>query len=873
MLARRLGIAEPVVHDHLPRAERYLEESVGNETLPTWEHKDTILSAINENPVTICIAETGSGKSTQIPQYLLEAGYEVILTQPRRIAAEMLAQRIEAETASKIGAKGRYLVGFQTAERSTVTADTRVQVVTDGLQTVRELGVFSSEPRTPDSPPRVVIIDEAHERNTNIDVLLAWAKKGLSEGSDTRIVITSAGINADRMARYFSVPGFTPPVLEIPGRSYPIERIEAPDSTVVDETVKCARNGEDILVFLPGVGEIERISAAVRKRLSGDKNGRYEFLSLHGQMSPVEQHRVEIDYPHPKIVFATNVAETSITIPSVDTVIDSGLARIVVINEEGVESLQVMPVPKASCIQRGGRCGRTHEGKYILTRLDTNVEYVPFIQRPDYIQPEILRSNVDKTVLSIAGTGLDINDLRFLDPLDSGVIAESKRALQILGALDEEKRITTRGRRMNQFPVRPGLSRMITYAEEHNYPVDLKRRVAAMVAAIESGGLPDFTPGADRSWRRMSDESSSDFLAQLEIFIQAQDLKDSREIAELGLNARSVERSQQLYHKLLRRMKVDFKPAEGDMSGEDIDRIRDAIVAGLIDFVYEKSGSDYRRTSARLGRHATLRSISDRSVVKGKPNLIVGTPYAIASPPGKDIPEKHIIQDVTKTTPQQVGSVAAELCTWVDDAEFIWRGGKPYTTQQKYFRDTVAVGEFRETPASWSPELAKAIIDLARRQPGPNLRKMLEAKKTSEALHHRSGTVQPIHNNQVTDFLYAASGLTKRSMSHKPMNPQMLDLGLADPADRVVAMLPDAATIRRIERESPDHFNFEGIELDLAYRAGVPYVARITDEIKHSLRATGGTMRLPDGRDIRIPHKVGRSSKRLTIEEFRRAVA
>ena len=870
MLARRFGIAAPPTHDYLPQPERFLDVSLGNQELPTWNYRDTIVSAINENPITICLAETGSGKSTQIPQFLLAAGYEVILTQPRRIAAEMLASRIEEETTSSIGSVGRYLTGYKTAERSTLNPDTRVQVVTDGLQLMRELNVFSESPRE-GKLPRVVIIDEAHERNTNIDVLLAWGEKKLREQSDVRILITSAGINAQRMARFLSAGGFVPPIIEVPGRSYPIERLEAPESTVVTEAVKYARAGKTVLVFLPGVGEIRMTMDAVRKKLSGDKKGRYELLELHGSMSPMEQHRVEIEYPHPKIVFATNVAETSITIPDVDVVIDSGLVREKRINKEGIESLPVVPISRASCMQRGGRCGRTHEGTYVLTRLNERVEHIPFIQRPEFGVPEILRSNVDKTVLSIAGTGMDIKDLRFMDPLDDEVIADSKRALQILGALDENKKITSRGKRMNQFPLRPGLSRMMVYAEENNFPVHLKRYVAAMIAAVDGGGLPDFTPGADRSWRKLTGESSSDYLAQLEIFLYTQTLKDSREVAESGLNPRSVETAHKLYQKLQQRLGIEFKPADMDLKSEEAEKLRECIVAGMIDFVYERSGSDYRRTTARLGRQATLRSIGDRSLIQGKPNLVVGAPFVLESPPDRKLPEKHIIQDVTKTTAQQVGSVAAELCNWLDDPEFIWRGGKPYTRQQKYFRDTVPVGEFREALATWSPELASVIIDMMRRQPGPNLRKMLEAKKTSELLHHMSGTVIPIHNNQLTEFIETAAGVTKRAMVNKPMNTQTLDLSLASAAERIVAMLPDNATIERIRADSPEHITFEGIELELGYRSGKPYIAKITDEIKENLRTTSGQLRLPDGRDVLIPHKIGRNSKRMTIDEFRRA--
>lgn len=250
MIARRLGLAEPVKYGTLPTPESYTNVDLGNPELPISEHKWAIIETIHDNPITICLAETGSGKSTQVPQYLLERGYETTLTQPRRLAAEMVARRINREVTEKLGPDSYGTVGFQTAERGNITDDTRLQVVTDGLQLVKELGVLDKQKVKHESDqPRVIVIDEVHERNTNIDVLLAWAKLELLEGTDTRIVITTAGINAERMARYFSVSGYTPPIIEIPGRSYEIEKSEEPTSDVVEQAVKHARQGDNVLDF------------------------------------------------------------------------------------------------------------------------------------------------------------------------------------------------------------------------------------------------------------------------------------------------------------------------------------------------------------------------------------------------------------------------------------------------------------------------------------------------------------------------------------------------------------------------------------------------------------------------------------------------
>ncbi len=875
MMARRLGLAEPVKYDSLPVPEPYTSEDLGNHDLPIGEHKMTILETIRDNPITICLAETGSGKSTQIPQYLLERGYDVTLTQPRRLAAEMVSRRINQEVTDKLGPDSYGLVGFQTAERGTVTEDTRLQVVTDGLQLVRELGVFSADKSAKEAEePRVIVIDEVHERNTNIDVLLAWAKLGLLEGSKTRIVITTAGINAERMARYFSVAGYTPPIIEIPGRTHGIEKSEEPQSDVVEQAIIHARRGDNVLVFLPGLAEIDQAMAAVQKRLSGDK-GSYELLPLHGQMTPQQQRQVEIEYPHPKIVFATNVAETSITIPDVDTVVDSGLERRKEIDEEGVESLVVGVTSQASCKQRAGRCGRTKPGTYVLTRLNNKVEYTPLINREEYSKPEILRTNVDKTVLSVSAAGLDITRLPLFDPLDGRVVKQAKDALRVLGALDDEYSITERGRRMNKFPVRPSYARMITYAEEQNYKLEVKRLVAAMIAAAENGGLPDYSSAQSRTaWRKLTGDSSSDLLAQLDMYLAVLDIDDNRDLAEHGLNPRKVHEARMTYHKLLQRMGIPFDAPATALTEDERSLLRECIVAGMIDFVYERKGADFQRTSARLGKTAiTAREISDRSVIKGKPNLVVGTPYALSSPPGRDLPERHIIQDVTVTSAQQLGKVAATLCEWQPaDSGFVWKDGVPYVRHERLFRQTVPTGEFRNDHAEWSPQLAYEIIAMLRRKPGRNMRELVAMKKESQRLRHLSGTVSLIHDNQLSDIIETVSGLTKKTRQRKPMNPEMLDLALAPYIPTVRSWLPSEAEVATIAENSPDFIEVSGLGFGVMYRNGKPLVAKITDELKRSFLQLDGELKLPDGRDILIPHKIGRADKKMTLSEFKASV-
>lgn len=868
--ALHFGLIPKPEREPLPLPEVFTDVVLGNEDLPVYEYLDQIVEAVDTNPVTICVGETGSGKSTQIAQRFLQRGYKVVLTQPRRLAAEMLAKRISDEISApdKLGSGARMLVGFQTAEKNTITDDTRLSVVTDGLRLVQELGVFDRDKQ--DDQPEVLIIDEVHERNVNIDVLIAWTQKRISEGANLRVVFTTASINAEKLARHYDKVGAYPPIIEVPGRTHEIERLERPESTVAEEAARYARQGKSVLTFLPGLSEIEDAISATQRMLGPDK-GKYTFLRLHGKMSPQEQALIEMEHEGNILVFATNAAETSITIPDVDVVVDSGLVRLKQINEEGIERLPAVPSSMASCIQRSGRCGRTKPGTYVLTRLDNRVTYVPLIQRPEYTTPEILRSNVDKTVLSVAGTGLDISELDMLDKLDETVVLRSKRALRILGALDEQYKITDRGRRMNQFPVRPSLSRMMVYGLENNFSEETRSYIAAIAAAVESGGLPDYSRDSQNQWKKLVSDKSSDLMAQLDIFIASQEMS-AYEMSDNDLNIRSLNRARELYVKLLRRSKIRPGLLLIPPTAVQKEQIREAIVAGMIDFVYEKSGSEYKRTSYKMGKIATLRAIGDRSVVnKRSASLVVASPYVIAPPPGREtLPEKHIIQDVTTVTPEILAKVAFDLCEWqADDGGFVWRDGIPFTIERQTFRGTVRTGLIKETRAEWSVGLAHEIIGMLRRKPGRHLRKILSAKKESEQLWHRSGTVVPIHENQITETLEIVSGIRKKSMPSKPMNTGMLDNALEDQVERFEAMLPSFDERRRIMESSPDYIDYQGIALSLGYQKGVPYVSRITDDMKEDLRSTEGPLQLPDGRDILVSHTVNTRNRRLKIEDFR----
>jgi ATP-dependent helicase HrpA len=442
--------------------------------LPVVARREEIARAIAENQVVIVCGETGSGKTTQLPKICLELGRGVAgmigHTQPRRIAARTVAARIASELSSPVG----HAVGYKVRFSDRVSADTYVKVMTDGILLAETQG--DRLLRAYDT----LIIDEAHERSLNIDFLLGYVRELVQGGTDGRrdlkLIVTSATIDAERFARHFARMGRPAPVIEVSGRLYPVETRYRPlvpqdeggeDQDVVDGILdavdELARlpGGGDILVFLPGEREIREAADALRGRaLKGA-----EVLPLYGRLSMAEQERIFHPGGARRIVLATNVAETSLTVPGIRYVVDTGLARVNRYSYRNkVEQLLTEPISQASANQRAGRCGRVAAG--VCIRLYSEDDYGA---RPPYTDPEILRSSLASVILRMKALGLtDVERFPFLDPPAPRMIADGYQLLAELGAVDEANELTPIGRRLARFPIDPRVARMILAAEREN---------------------------------------------------------------------------------------------------------------------------------------------------------------------------------------------------------------------------------------------------------------------------------------------------------------------------------------------------------------------------------------------------------------------
>lgn len=837
-----------------PIPERFTDVKLGahdeENPLPVSEYKDLIVDTIAHNQVTIIVAETGAGKSTQVPQYLLEAGYTVTLTQPRRLAANMLSERIGDEIAEAFDdPEQKRLVGLHTAERNTITEDTRIAVVTDGLRLVQELNDRG------DVENEILIIDEVHEWNKNIEVLVAWSKRLTKEKPNLRVVLMSATMDAHRLATYFEDTGNKPLVIEVPGRTYGVEKLEKPASTVFDETIAYVKRGNNILAFLPGVREIGDLQYALEGKFELDgKNDITVVLPLHGKLSDEEQKAIGRQYPGYKIIPSTNVAQTSLTIPDMDVVIDSGLERRIEIDEEGVQSLRLHAISKADADQRAGRVGRTHPGIYVLTRLDQNTEYVPYINRDDYPTPEILRSDIDRMTLSVAAAGLNLSDLDLFHPIERESLLQARHRLFLLGALDDDGKITQRGRRMNDFPVHPTLSRMLIEAD--NYSDEVRAYMSATVSAIEVGKLPSYLYTANKNWRELTDEKQSDHLAQLDIFIATQDMSANREFSALGLDVRNVARARELHEKIIRRSALRHgtlvPPTE-----EQRHEIIECVAAGLIDFVYEASGQG--TFIRKIGKHATERAISNRSIVtNGSPNWVVATPYQYAHPTKG---ERHVIENVTVMNPAILGKVAWKLCTYQAQGGIHWRNGQPVQDQRELFRDVIPTGTWREMPAQASDELDQAIFNYVIEHPGNVQRELRKTKKDLEELRRLGGSRIP----QLTqnDLMR----LIKQAVPAGSTDPSYVDEHLREIVQQEGLTLDGLVPLglqQEIRNSSPARVEQDGVTLEVSYSNGK---ARSRVDM-NTILALQKEVLLPNGRQVQLMYE----KKSYTLTQLKQNV-
>lgn len=503
------------------------------EHLPVSERRDDIAAAIKNHQVVVIAGETGSGKTTQIPKICLELGRGrrglIGHTQPRRLAARTVAERVAEELGQPIGETVGYAIRFD----DRVSRSTAVKLMTDGIllaemQRDRDLWAYDT-----------IIIDEAHERSLNIDFLLGYLKQLLPRRPDLKVIITSATIDPQAFAEHFAEPDGTPaPIIEVTGRTFPVEIRYRPlefevagkivDQDPLDglcEAIEELMNEGpgDILCFFPGQRDITDALEAIE----GRKWRGIEITPLFGRLSNEEQHRVFSPHSQRRIVLSTNIAETSLTVPGIHYVVDTGTARISRYSTRTkVQRLPIEPISQASANQRSGRCGRVADG--VAIRLYSEED---FQSRPNFTDPEILRTNLASVILQMISLRLgDISDFPFVQPPEYKAIRDGLGLLHELGALTDRESdglpvLTDIGRDLAKMPVDPRMARMLVEAEKLSVLEDVIVLVSAMTIQDVRERPMDKQAQADQSHARFRDKTS-DFLSTLQLWDHINSTRD-----------------------------------------------------------------------------------------------------------------------------------------------------------------------------------------------------------------------------------------------------------------------------------------------------------------------------------------------------------
>lgn len=617
--------------------------------LPVSGQREEIARAIRDHQVVIVAGATGSGKTTQLPKICLELGRDRIAhTQPRRIAARTIAERISEELGVELGD----LVGYQVRFTDRASESTRIKVMTDGIllneiHNDRDLRRYDT-----------IIIDEAHERSLNIDFLLGYLKRLLPRRPELRVIVTSATIDPESFARHFADASGTPaPVIEVSGRTYPVEIRYRPlvaeagaggggelsddegaaaedrdvQRGILDALDELDREASgDVLVFLSGESEIRDAEAAVRAYYpstgsgTGGRGGETEVLPLYGRLSSADQHRVfepsKVAGLRRRVVLATNVAETSLTVPGIRYVVDAGTARISRYSTRSkVQRLPIEPISQASANQRSGRSGRTSDG--IAIRLYSEEDHE---RRPEYTDPEILRTNLAAVILQMASLGLGaIEDFPFLTPPDTRGIRDGLDLLRELGALDpstgsgtggagDSPQLTRVGRQLARLPIEPRFARMVLESKAQA----VSREVLAIVAGLtiqDPRERPlDRREQADGFHARFVDPTS-DFLTLLNLWNHLEE--QQRELSGSAfrrmcraeyLNYLRVREWQDLYRQLVRLAKPLGLHVASAAGAPNPDGIHRALLAGLLSQIGLRD--DAKTSSGRGGAGAARES-------------------------------------------------------------------------------------------------------------------------------------------------------------------------------------------------------------------------------------------------------------------------
>lgn len=788
------------------------------EDLPITAWRGELLDAIRDEPVVIVAGETGSGKSTQLPKLCLELGRGVEgrigHTQPRRIAARSIAERVASELGTQVGG----LVGYTVRFTDEVADETAVKVMTDGI-------LLNELQRDPDLRQYdTIILDEAHERSLNVDFLLGYCKRLLPRRPDLRVVVTSATIDTQRFSDHFDGA----PVIEVEGRTYPVEiryrpldggTGDARDQTtaICDAVSELDTEGPgDVLVFCSGEREIRDAVEA----LSALQLRHTEILPLFGRLPAGEQHRVFARHPGRRIVVATNVAETSLTVPGIRYVVDTGFARMSRYSKRSkVQQLPIEPVSQASADQRAGRCGRLGPG--IAVRLYDEDDYDG---RPEFTDPEILRTNLASVMLQMAAIGLGpLEDFPFIDSPDTRTVNDGMSTLRELGAVGDghvgtRQWLTNEGRTLARLPIDPRLGRMLIAADA-NACLDEVLTITSALSIIDPRERPTGKEDtADQMHARFRDESS-DFLSWLKLWDHVSSERRQRTSNQFRrmcqkefLSWRRIREWQDVRAQLRRVARDMGMHPNRDPAPPEL--VHESLLAGLLSHVGRK---DPDRHHYRGARGTTFSIRPGSSLFKRSPEWVMAaalvettrtwaTGVAPVSPETIERVGAHLVRR-TVSEPwwdhDRAAAVARETATLYGltlstDRLILYDRVDPGIARDLFIRHALVAGEW-ETPhefADHNTRQISAIVDV-------------ETRERRSDLLVTDDVLASWFDARIPEHITSAVAFDAWWKEERHASPHLLDLAPADLID------PDAAAID--EQAFPRVWTYGDLDLDLTY--------------------------------------------------------
>lgn len=786
------------------------------EELPVSSRRQEIMNAIRDHQVVIVCGETGSGKTTQLPKMCLELGLGVGAlighTQPRRIAARSVASRI----AEELNVKGGEQVGSKIRFSDSTNDKTLIKVMTDGIL----LAETRRDPKLRQYD--AIIIDEAHERSLNIDFLLGYMHRLLQSRRDLKLIITSATIDADRFAEHFGTIHAPAPIIEVSGRTYPVEmRYETEHVNTgmrIDEAASYAaaqlvnERHDDVLIFMPGEREIRETAHELRKRDHLPQGT--EIIPLYARLSAAEQQRVFKPSGRPRIIISTNVAETSLTVPNINSVVDPGMARLKRYNPRTkIHGLMVEAISQASANQRAGRCGRTASG--VCVRLYDETDYQA---RDEFTQPELLRSNLASVILQMADLKLgNPEEFPFLDRPENRQWRDGRETLHELGALDDREQLTKLGKIMARLPVDPRIARMVIAANDEGCLHDVLIIASALSAQDPRVRPHEKRDAADEAHRQFHVEGS-DFLGYIKLWDwyhdQHKDLtrrKLARACEKVYISARRFDEWREVYRQLRGLcIELGYNPKKGH---DDPDAVHRSLLTGLLANIGNK-GEKHEFKGARNSAF----SISPGSVLfSAKPKWVMCAEIVRTS--------KVYARTAASVDPKWIEDAGAHLIKkthsdphWDEDSGRVIADEKVTLFGLDIVpRRTIQYGKI-DPALSREIFIHHALVDDQMRSSSKALKHnrrlisqlgTLEAKARRDDLIADHHTLFAFYDQKLPNDIFSAKAFDRWSKKMESVNPGLLKMTQQD----LLEFAPDEVT----PESYPDVINVSGVQSRLKY--------------------------------------------------------